>query len=76
MRKIFIILLLVTFFHAPAQKIDSCKYYRMRNDTLSHKLYIAQKQIATTKHYIKIVDKNPSQIKFLKGWINSALSQK
>ena len=43
------------------------------NDTLRARLTIANDKILMIEKYMKIVNKKPSQSKYLKGWINRAL---
>ena len=37
------------------------------------KLFVANLKIERVRYYLAIAQKNPSQTKFLKGWINRAL---
>lgn len=41
-----------------------------RNDSLGIQLILADLKIEKAKYYLKIVNKKPDQIKFLKGWLN------
>ena len=41
---------------------------------LKDSLFIAKYKIEGVKKYLKICDKNPSQIKFLRGWIKRAIN--
>lgn len=55
-------------------KIDTC--YIMSTpqiDSLQERLFVAEYKLGRIKAYKEIVDRNPSQIKFLKGWINRVL---
>jgi hypothetical protein len=42
-------------------------------DSLKTALMVAKYKIERVKYYVRIVDRNASQIKFLKGWINRAV---
>lgn len=42
-------------------------------DSLQERLFVAEYKLGRIKAYKEIVDRNPSQIKFLKGWINRVL---
>jgi len=42
-------------------------------DSLKSKLFLANYKVEKVKFYVKIVDRKPNQIKFLKGWINRAV---
>lgn len=53
-------------------KIDSM-YNRI--DKYSKALLLERTRIEAVKKYVRIVDKNPSQIKFLKGWVKRAISE-
>lgn len=45
------------------------------NNKLGKKLLHSELVITNAKYYLNIVNKNPSQQKFLRGWMNRALSQ-
>lgn len=49
---------------------DSLKLMR---DSLGEDLFIANYKLAKIKRYTDIVNKNPKQLKFYKGWINRVL---
>lgn len=51
---------------------DSLKLMR---DSLGEDLFIANYKLAKIKRYTDIVDKNPKQLKFYKGWINRVLKE-
>lgn len=66
--------------------IDSLIYYREQlkrtqdslayvKDSLGEDLFIAKYKLGRIKYYTNIVDNNPSQIKFYKGWIKRALKE-
>lgn len=42
-------------------------------DSLQERLFVAEYKLGRIKAYKEIADRNPSQIKFLKGWINRVL---
>ncbi len=73
MRKILFIILFFVSLQTSGQTIDSCKFYRMQNDTLRHNLYVTNKKLVKVLFYTNICIKNHSQIKFLKGWINRTI---
>jgi hypothetical protein len=54
---------------------DSCKTDSLQHtiDSLSRKLFLAEYKIQRVKYYLHIAIKNPSQTKFLKGWIKRAI---
>lgn len=43
------------------------------SDTLAKRLLHSRLTIQNVKYYLNIVNRNPSQLKFLRGWINRAL---
>lgn len=51
--------------------IDNCKPLV---DSLKDELFIAKYKIERVKYYLKITQRNPSQTKFLKSWINRAVN--
>lgn len=42
-------------------------------DSLKTELFLSDLRIEKVKYYTGIVDRNPSQIKFLRGWIRRAV---
>lgn len=54
------------------REIDSLK---MLNNKLGKELLHNKLIIQNAKHYLNIANKNPSQQKFLRGWMNRALNQ-
>lgn len=54
------------------KKIDSLKAL---NNKLGKKLLHSELIITNAKFYLNIANKNPSQQKFLRGWMNRALNQ-
>ncbi len=51
---------------------DSLKQSIVKNDSLHKQLFLANFKTINIIGYCNICIKNPSQIKFLKGWINRA----
>jgi len=53
--------------------VDSIKGENLKlkkqNDSLKSKIFLYKFTISRVRYRIRIVDKNPSQIKYLKGWI-------
>lgn len=45
------------------------------NNKLGKKLLHSELVITNARYYLNIVNKNPSQQKFLRGWMNRALNQ-
>ena len=45
------------------------------NDSLYSKLLVANFKLERMQFYLNIVNRNPSQVKFLRGWINRALQE-
>ena len=54
------------------KSIDSLK---TANNKLGKRLLHSELVITNAKYYLNIVNKNPSQQKFLRGWMNRALNQ-
>jgi len=73
MRWAIIVALLVISQSLQAQTVDSCKIYRRQNDSLKTALFNAKFKVEKVRYYIGIVDRNPSQIKYLKGWCKRAI---
>lgn len=73
MRWAIIIALLVISQSLQAHPVDSCKIYRRQNDSLKTALFNAKFRIEKVRYYVNIVNRNPSQIKYLKGWIIRAI---
>lgn len=48
---------------------------KVANNKLGKKLLHSELVITNAKYYLNIVNKNPSQQKFLRGWMNRALNQ-
>lgn len=49
------------------------KKLQKANDSLSERLFLSSYRVEKVKYYLKICDRNPSQSKFLKGWIRRAV---
>jgi hypothetical protein len=60
-------------FQIPKQ--DTCKTDSLKHvtDSLTRKLFVAEYKLQRVKYYLNIAIKNPSQTKFLKGWIKRAI---
>lgn len=43
------------------------------NDSLKNELFVARYKIGRVRYYLNICLKNPSQDKFLKGWVRRAI---
>lgn len=65
---LFLFLLIFSSIFVKGQSFDSCRYYRLKADTLLHKNYVLSKKLVKHNFYENICIKNPTQIKFLKGW--------
>lgn len=48
-------------------------FYKAKADSLRVELLIAEYRIERVKYYLAIVDRNPSQLKFLRSWIRRAV---
>jgi hypothetical protein len=45
-----------------------------KNDSLVRRLNTATYRLARVKHYVRICNRNPSQDKFLRGWLNRVIN--
>lgn len=54
-------------------KENEVRILHIQLSALKDSLFIAKYKIEGVKKYLKICDKNPSQIKFLRGWIHRAI---
>ena len=54
-------------------EIVSCDSLLMVIDSLKTQLFLSNYKVEKVKYYLKIVDKNPSQVKFLRGWMRRAV---
>lgn len=59
---------------------DSLRYQIKKNnslliisDSLNNKLFLTNYKIEKVRYYLKICDRNTSQVKFLRGWIRRAI---
>ena len=57
-----------------AGKTNTAKLERT-NDSLYAKLLVANYKLERVQFYLNIVNRNPSQVKFLRGWINRVLEE-
>lgn len=79
MRYLLLILfpLLLTYNQSSAQvvKVDSayCAQLKKTNDSLYSKLFLANYKVEKVKYYLAIIARNPSQRKFLLGWMRRAV---
>lgn len=65
---------LVNVYEKEILKLDSIIFYQKKiNDSLRTKLFLANFKIQKVKKYLNICIKNPTQDKFLKGWIRRAV---
>lgn len=51
---------------------DSLNAYKC-DTTISAELFVAKYKLERIRHYTNIVDKNPTNLKFYKGWIKRVL---
>ena len=51
---------------------DSLNAYKS-DTTISEELFVAKYKLERIRYYTKIVDKNPKNLKFYKGWIKRVL---
>lgn len=66
-----IIALLTSFYVAYAQ--PDCIVLKTQNDSLRAKIEVLNYKIGRVKHFVQVVDKNPKNIKYLKGWVSRAV---
>ncbi|MCF3107333.1 hypothetical protein LL912_00940 [Niabella sp. CC-SYL272] len=59
-----------TIYLMDIKKSDSLKRV---NDALAHRLLATELTLNQARYYVKITIKNPSQTKFLKGWLRRVL---
>jgi hypothetical protein len=45
--------------------------WKTRSDTLNSRLFISNMKVTKCKYYLDIVNRNPTQIKYLRGWLNN-----
>ena len=66
--------LLFVFFFVPAiAHGQDCIKLQKRCDSLQAVVKLQNFRINSIKFYIRLVDKKPSNARYLKGWINAAL---
>lgn len=53
--------------------LNECVRLNRQVDSLQTELFLSQFRINRVEHYVGIVDHNPSQLKFLRGWIKRAI---
>lgn len=73
MRSIITVAILLFSIECSGQVTDSCAFYKRQNDTLKHNLYMTNKKLTKILFYDNLVIKKPSQLKFLKSWVNRAM---
>ena len=73
MKKLLILILLTTFLGSHAQ---DCSKLQKKCDSLQWVIKDENYRLNRINYYIKIVDKKPSQSKYLKGWIKRAINTK
>jgi len=57
-----------------AELRDSLKVLKLKSDSISTQLFLANYKIEKVKYYLKICNKTPSNNKFLKGWVTRAVN--
>ena len=50
-----------------------CDSLAVELDSLKKKLFVANFKVERVRYYLNICQKNPSQSKFLKGWVSRAV---
>jgi hypothetical protein len=58
--------------NSPVTHCDSLNY---TIDSLKKKLFVAKFKVERVQYYLDIVEKKPSQQKFLRGWIKRAVEE-
>ncbi|RYD50696.1 MAG: hypothetical protein EOP52_13215 [Sphingobacteriales bacterium] len=53
---------------APYPVVDSIVF--RKNDSLHDALLVSNYRLARIKEYLRIINRNPSQVKFIRGWLN------
>lgn len=53
--------------------LNIIKNLRLEQNELKDELFVSNYRIERAKYYLKIVKRNPSQLKFLVSWMNRAL---
>lgn len=52
---------------------SNCDQLKKENDSLRSKLFLANYKVEKVRFYLNLTIKNPSQTKFLKGWVKRAI---
>jgi hypothetical protein len=55
--------------------LSSCDSLTRTVDSLKKQLFVANFKVERVRYYLKVVDKNPSQSKFLRGWVKRAVDE-
>lgn len=55
------------------QNVYVCDSLHRTIDSLKNRLFISEYKVQRVKYYLNITLRNPSQTKFLKGWIKRAV---
>lgn len=53
--------------------LSECVRLNQENDSLKTQLFLSEFRVHKVKYYVAIVDRDPTQIKFLKGWVKRAV---
>lgn len=53
---------------------DSLKKFKFKNDSLKTNLFLVSFKVEKVKYYLSICKKNPTNNKYLKGWITRAVN--
>ncbi len=69
--KLTLCLLLICFVISSYAQPDPCQ---KKIDSLTWVIKAKDYRLNRVRFYVKLVDKKPSQIKFLKGWIKRAVN--
>lgn len=59
--------------YIPVVEVDTV-FISNKNDSLIRRLNTATYKLARVKYYLRICNRNPSQDKFLRGWLNRAVN--
>jgi hypothetical protein len=55
--------------------LSHCDSLNLTIDSLKKKLFVAKFKVERVQYYLDIVEKKPSQQKFLRGWIKRAVEE-
>lgn len=58
---------------ASSPEIQGAEGLRIENDSLRSKLFLVTYKVERVRYYLNIALRNPSQDKFLKGWVKRAI---